>query len=331
MITRTLRGMRRTVGLLALALCLVLPGIARSAQRLTMAATFTTSSFYAYQVAVANYINQVVPSVNITVQELGGATVATQAVLRGEADMGIAVTESDYAAVRGLQPFSRQNPDLRTLWFFAPLPLNWFVGRDTGITSLEQLSGQPFSPGGRGTSTESQTRFVFDLLGIRPNYYVAGGDDALEAYQNRRIVGITKAGVHPDAYIQQAHAARPIRMLGLAEGQVARIIETAPYFSRTELSGEGFYAGVGPYLTVQTAIGINGHKNIPEDIVYQIVKAVFEKQGIEAAARGYPPAARFDPVQLTLSAAVAPLHKGVVRYLIQKGIKIPDRLLPPDM
>jgi len=302
-----------------------------SVQRLTMAATFSTSPFYAYQVAVANYVNEVVPSVHITVQEIGGAAVATQAVLRGEADMGIAVTESDYAAVRGLKPFNRPNPDLRTLWFFAPLPLNWFVGRDTPIKSLYQLAGQPFNPGGRGTSTENQTRFIFDLLGIKPHYYLAGGDDALEAYQNRRIVGATKAGVHPDAYIQQAHSARPIRMLSLTEAQVRLIIEAAPYFSRAELSGEGFYSGVGSYLTVQTAIGINGHKNIPEKIVYEIARAVFGKRGIEAAARAYSPAARFDPVQLTLSVSVAPLHKGVVRYLTERSIKVPQRLLPPDM
>lgn len=317
---------------LSVALSLVLghPAHAQT-QRLTMGATHSSSSFYAYQVAIATYLNRVLRDVNVTVQELGGASVSTQALLRGEVDLGIAVTSTDHAAVNGAKPFGTPSKSLRTLHFFAPLPLNFVVADDAGIRSLAELQGKPFNPGGRGTATEVQVEEVFRILGIAPSFYRAGGNDALDAYQDRRIVGFVKAGMHPDGHIQQAHVARPVRLLPMAQEQAESVAKAAPYFSVVGLR-PGTHYGSQPVkvTTVQTAIGINTTSNLPAELGYRIIKAVFSTEGVQAAAEGYPPVAEVDLTTLTLVASVAPLHAGAVRYFEERGVKVPAHLVPPE-
>jgi uncharacterized protein len=298
-------------------------------ERLTMGATFSASSFFAYQVGIASYLNNVLTDTTINVRELGGAEVSTEALLRGEINMGIAVTSSDYAAMNGTDPFGEPAEQLRTLYYFAPLPMNFVVAEDSGIESIDQLSGKNFSPGGRGTSTERQAEQVFATLGIQPDFHRAEGDDALNAYQNGQIDGFIKTGLHPDGYIQQANSSRTVRFLTINDEQSEQVTKSVPFFSITKLSTGGSYGRDPQELnTIQTVIGINTTEDLPEDVAYEIAKAIFSKDGRQAAADAYPPVKDIDPMDLTIEAAVAPLHRGVVRYLREIGHEVPERLVP---
>ena len=307
----------------------LLGGGAVAQERLTMGATHSASSFYAYQVGISNFLNNAVEDVNINVRELGGAEVSTEALLRDEVDMGIAVTSSDYAALQGDDPFGEPAEELRTLYYFAPLPLNFVVAADSDVQGLQDLEGQEFNPGGRGTSTERQVDEILNALEIEPELMRAEGSDALDAYQNRQIVGFVKGGSHPDGYIQQAHSAREIRVLPFSEEQQSAIAEAFPYFSATTVDPESAYGAGGTDVpTVQTAIGINATAGMDEETAYQIAKAVFSEEGQEAANAAYPAGEGIDLVDLTLRAAVAPLHAGVIRYLEEAGHEVPERLIP---
>lgn len=82
--------------------------------------------------------------------------------------------------------------------------------------------------------------------------------------------------------------------------------------------------------TLQTAIGINTTTNLDEETAYQIAKAVFSDAGKQAASEVYAPARTIDAAQLTLDAAVSPLHKGVIRHLEEAGYTVPEDLKAQD-
>ncbi|WP_254277542.1 TAXI family TRAP transporter solute-binding subunit [Halomonas sp. 3H] len=315
-------------GILAVGL---VPQDAQAQARMAMGGTHSGSAFYSYQVAVVSDWNDNVDGVNMSIQELGGASASTQGLLRGEVDMGIAVTSSDHQAMQGEGEYGSPAENLRTLYFFAPLPLNWVVSADSDIHSLEDLAGQDFNSGGRGTATEGQTETVLEVLGIEPDYYRAGASDALDAYQNRRLDAFVKAGLHPDGYIQQAHSSRPVRLLSMTQEQAQQVADARAYFSVGEVDAKDHYGEQqSPLVTIQTGIGINTTSDLSEEAAYGIVARAFSEPGIQAAADGYAPAADIDPLQLTLNASVAPLHAGVVRYLEEQGYDVPDRLIPPE-
>jgi uncharacterized protein len=327
----SLRGALGALGMAGLLTAALVPADAAAQARLAMGGTHSGSAFYAYQVAVVSDWNDSVAGVRMSIQELGGAAASTEALLRGEVDMGISVTSSDHQAREGLGAFSSPSETLRTLYFFAPLPLNWVVTANSAVQSVDELSGVGFSAGGRGTATEGQTLTALEVLGITPALHLGGASDALEAYQNRAIDAFVKAGMHPDGYIQQAHSARAVRLLSMSEEQATRVADSRPYFSVGRVdTGEYYGEQPNPTVTVQTAIGINTSTSLPEQVAYGIVARAFSEAGIAAAASGYAPAARVNPLELTLAASVAPLHAGVVRYLKEHGHDVPERLIPPE-
>lgn len=315
----------------ALAAILAAAGTAQAQERLTMGATHSSSSFYAYQVGITNFLNGTLEGVDINVRELGGAEVSTEALLRNEVDMGIAVTSSDYAAMIGEAPFRSEADSLRTLYFFAPLPLNFVVAADAGITDVAALAGQSFNPGGRGTSTERQVEQILETIGVVPNWLRAEGGDALDAFQNGQVAGFVKGGIHPDGYIQQASSARDLAFLSLSQDQQTAVMEAYPFFSVARNVPSEFYGVTeGEVATLQTAIGINTTTNLDEETAYQIASALFSEAGKQAASEVYVPAGSIDAAQLTIDAAVAPLHKGVIRYLEEAGYTVPDELKAQD-
>ncbi|UQG62654.1 TAXI family TRAP transporter solute-binding subunit (plasmid) [Marinobacter sp. M3C] len=309
----------------------MLPLYASAQPQLAMGGTHSGSAFYSYQVTVLSDWIKNIDGLDISIQELGGATASTQALLRDEVDMGISVTSADHNAINGEGDFRQPTNNLRTLYFFAPLPLNWVVSADSDIKSVADLAGQDLNPGGRGTATEGETQTVLEILGIEPNYFRAGGSDALDAYQNRNLDAFVKSGLHPEGYIQQAHSSRPVRVLSMTQDQAQQVANARPYFSVGKVDVGGHYGEqANSLVTVQTAIGINTTPDLSEETAYNIVKRAFSEAGIQAAAVGYAPAAQIDPVQLTLDASVAPLHAGVVRYLKEQGHEVPERLIPPE-
>jgi TRAP-type uncharacterized transport system substrate-binding protein len=68
------------------------------------------------------------------------------------------------------------------------------------------------------------------------------------------------------------------------------------------------------------------HKDMPEDLVYNIMKAVLENN--PQMVKGHA-AAKETVLQNWNRNTFLPFHPGAVRYLKEKGINVPKHLLPP--
>lgn len=68
------------------------------------------------------------------------------------------------------------------------------------------------------------------------------------------------------------------------------------------------------------------HKDLPESLVYAITKAVLENN--PEMVKGHA-AAKETLTENWDRNTFLPFHPGTVKYLQEKGIKVPDKLLPP--
>ena len=69
-----------------------------------------------------------------------------------------------------------------------------------------------------------------------------------------------------------------------------------------------------------------GRADLPDDLVYQLVKAVFENQPALVKAKS---AARETMPQNVVKDTFLPFHPGAVRYYREVGLSIPDALVAP--
>ncbi|HEX7128189.1 MAG TPA: TAXI family TRAP transporter solute-binding subunit [Thermodesulfobacteriota bacterium] len=296
-------------------------------RQLSIGATSASSGTYAYFVAVAEIVNQNVPNVNLTVVETGAAAENTRRVVSGAIDMGLSGTPEDYNAYNGQGEFrGRAARKLRILWYFGSNAQHYLVREDSGVRSLSDLNGKNFSPGGAGSATEKATEAFFEVLGIRPKYHRGTMGDAVNAVKDRRIVGFAKGGLgtKADSAILDVQTSVPLRALGFSDGQVATLKEKFPAQPWVKIPA-GSIPGIDyEYTTWTYPLNILGTTDIPEDVVYRIVKAIDQHKARQAQV--YPPVADFDIARLTAEMAKIPLHPGTIRYLEEKGIRVPDGL-----
>jgi uncharacterized protein len=87
------------------------------------------------------------------------------------------------------------------------------VRADSGITSLDQLSGKKVNFSDMGSATEVSAGDVFERLGIKPIEVNMGQADAYEKMKTGEIAATIQFGAKPAPAIAKLHAADGIRLL----------------------------------------------------------------------------------------------------------------------
>ena len=316
----------------ALALALILGwSSAGDAQkrRIAMGCSQTTSSHYAYCVGQAKAINTLAPSLDVTVVETGGTVDNLRRMVKSQVDYGLVATGPVYLAWKGLEYFEASPiADARNLWYYTLSAQYFAVRADSGVKTPADLTGKKFNPGLRGSATVKETETILSILGIKPEIARGGTSDMVQAIQDNHIVGYAKTatGFQLDASTMDISVQTPIRVLAFSEEQVKRVKAQAPHIAWVKVPA-GAITGMGSFWTPGVVVGFATLKSMPNDVAYQIVKAVMEGQQYQRVAfKGMVD----DMITLTLEQALSPLHAGAIRYYREKGAKIPDNLIPPE-
>ncbi|MBW2154950.1 MAG: TAXI family TRAP transporter solute-binding subunit [Deltaproteobacteria bacterium] len=294
----------------------------------TIGATGKASSYYAYHVGVSQLLQNKI-GYQATVQETGAAIDNKRLLERGQVDWAQFAEPDFFEFYKGLGKWEgKGQPQFRVFWAVNPIVYFIVVNKNSGIKSVEDLDGKKFCPGGRGSNTERMTMEFFEMLGVKPDWFRGGYSDAVAAMKDRRIVGYMKSGSisAPDATILDVQTAVPVDLISFSEANIATIKKKYPYYDFLTMEKTPY--GIAP-VTVRSVFFIMGTtKEMPEDSAYKIVKVISEN--VEFQAGTYPAIKGADVPALTLKAAQAPLHTGVIRYLRELGHEVPDRLVPPE-
>src|SRR5512143_2037321 len=186
---------------IAIAVALV-PAESRAASKklLAMGSTQSSSSHYAYFVAVAKIINARVPEVAISVVETGASVDNINRIKKGDLDMGMTTIHLQYQAYHGLDAWKdKPIKDQYVMWVYQPAPQNFVVREDSGVKTVYDLAGKPFNPGIRGSATEKTVEAILDALGVVPNFVRGGTEDAVASIKDKRVVGYVKSGAGVDS------------------------------------------------------------------------------------------------------------------------------------
>jgi hypothetical protein len=298
-------------------------------KRLAMGCTANASSHFAYCVGQAKAINSVVADVDVTVVETGATVDNLKRMLKNTIDYGLITSDQVYLAHKGESTF-KDTPfaDIRNLWYYTVSAVYISVREETGIKTIADLTGKKFSPGFRGTATEKMTEATLTHLGIKPEWVRGGASDLVDAIKDKRIVGYAKAadGFRLDASMMDIATTTPLRILPYSDDQVKKVKEQYPYFPWLRVPA-GSIKGMGEFWTEGVVVGFAAPKSLPNDVAYKLVKAVMEdKEHQKGAFKGLAE----DMAKVTLELSLSPLHAGAIKYYREKGLKIPDNLVPAE-
>ena len=207
---------------------------------------------------------------------------------------------------------------LRAIATVYPNP-QWFIAIDDDITSLRDLEGKRVSVGTQGGAGENWWRSIMDHLGwtyadIKPEFTVHQA--AIDQVRNRQIDAIIWPDAPGSASIQQVADTGFGRVLDLDADVIERMTtDSLDYAYTVPASANPF--GETPIQTFASPITFATHSGMSDDMVYALVKAMFENK---ERLIGVHPLAEYMTLENATSGLPFPLHPGAERFYREMGV-----------
>jgi len=196
----------------------------------------------------------------------------------------------------------------------------------TGIKSLHDLNGKSVGVGPKGGTPGTYWPIILELAGIKAGRIFNATSATIKSQVDQgKLDASGQALGLPWVTVTQIETTHDINLYGVPSKDADKFIEKYPYFAKGIIP-KGTYKCNKDHsidtLSIWNFITVN--KNTPDDFVYEVVKKTFDNVNILIAA--HKSAVEVKPENILFSPI--PLHPGAVKYYRERGIKIPQKLIP---
>lgn len=317
--------------LLALIIC-VLVSVPVFAQDWNFAIGTSTlgGSYYIMAVPWAKIINDYVPNARASVQATGGPAEDIQLMEKGEMGLSYVSDITGYEGWNGVGwADGKKYREMRTLFALYSSYYQIVVLDKSPIKTIRDLEGKKVHYSSPGATPNIATKYTLEVLGIKPGRIVHTGTvKAKELFIDGMIDDLCVAMGLPTSHIIDLQSAHKLRFIDIPKEDQEKVIERYPYFCKGVVPANTYENQPKDVNTFRFWNYGMADKDLPEDLVYNIVKAVFENKA-EFVATHTQMGEQLSADNIKY--AVFPLHPGAVRYYKEIGIDIPEELLPPEM
>jgi uncharacterized protein len=216
--------------------------------------------------------------------------------------------------------------NIRALFPMYDNPFQAVVLQRSGITTLAQLDGKHVGVGPRAGNGGTYAPGIFKIVGISAEmHYGSYKDMGADLLAGRIDALLTLLGA-PVPAILDVDAKERVTFLSLTSEQMEAIRKAWPEFGPAKIAAGTYHLLDKDYITVGVPNFAIGRADLPDDLVYQLVKAVYENQPRLVKATS---AASDTIAQNVVKDTFLPFHPGAVRYYREIGLNIPDVLVGP--
>ena len=288
----------------------------------------TGGIYYPYGGGVAEIWSKNVKGVKAVAEVTGASVENVKLAHKGETVIGEVMGDVAVAGYNGLSKFKGKKHNILSMAIMYPNLLQVATLKKSGITNIEQVQGKNISTGSPGSGTNFMAEAVLDALGISTDTFKDSRlsfTESANALRDGTIeVGFWSVGPGTSSILDLS-TTHYIRILGFTPEQTQKILAAKSTYADVELAG-GIYRGVDKAVpTIGVWNVMICQKSLDTDLVYKLSKALFENN--DYLIKIHPSAAYTTP-ENTVKYSVIPLHPGTIKYLKEKGIEVPDRLMP---
>jgi len=197
------------------------------------------------------------------------------------------------------------------------------------MSDMDNLAGESFSIGSRGSGTETSGTTILGELGYVVDDHFSperiGYSESSSALQDGRISGMNTPAGPPVSAVTQAFATlgEDITLLDFTDEQLEQVNTTFPVWSRYVIPA-GTYPGLDEDVnTIAQPNFLAVHPDLDEETVYQITKNIHEN--VDFLINIHPATAAIS-LDRAVNGLPVPLHPGAVRFYDEVGVEIPDEL-----
>jgi hypothetical protein len=288
----------------------------------------TGGIYYPYGGGVAEIWTKYVKDVRAVAEVTGASVENVKLAHKGETVIGEVMGDVAVAGFKGLSKFKGKKHDILSMAIMYPNLLQVVTLKKSGITDIEQIKGKKISSGSPGSGTNFMAETVFKALGIPLDSYKDSRlsfTESSNALRDGTIeVGVWSVGPGTSSILDLA-TTHDIRIITFTPEQQKKILAANKEYSAVDLAG-GVYRGVDtPVPTIGVWNVMICQASLDADMVYNLVKALYEHQDYLIKIH---PSASYTTAENAVKYSPIPLHPGTVKYLKEKGVAVPAKLMP---
>jgi len=297
-------------------------GPARSAEpnwpdSLTIGTASSGGTYYVYGEGLAKILTAAL-DFPVTMLPTEGPAQNIELLEAGEAKLGFVTTGIALQAWNATGMWSGRKPAraMRAAFPMYDTPFHFLVLQDSGIRNIEAMSGKRVGVGPRGGTSAAYVPEFFAALKV-PADLVYGDWSDLAAQMHGRSLDVLAvgAGVPFPSFIE-LEAKDRVQYISLTSEQVAALRLAMPELTPSRIPVGTYPSLIRPYQTVGLYNFAVAHADLPDNLVFRVVKAAFEHH--EQMMEVHAAAAATVPANITRNSFL-PLHPGAIRYYRQIG------------
>ena len=263
--------------------------------------------------------------IRCSVESTGGSIYNINTIRAGELEFGVAQSDWQHHAYEGTSKFTDAGKfeGLRAVFSVHKEPFTLLARADAGITKFEDLKGKRVNIGNPGSGQRGTMEVLMEAMGWTMDTFSLVSElksaEQSAALCDNKIDAIVFTVGHPSGSIKEATSTCDTVLVEVSGKVVKKLIKDNAYYSEATIPG-GMYSGNGNDVkTFGVGATFVSSDAVPEEVVYELVKAVFENFGDFRAL--HPAFSKLEKEQMVSDGLSAPLHKGAEKYYKEVGLK----------
>lgn len=309
--------MRFVLSLVAL-LAFVAP--LRAEQFINILTGGTSGVYYPLGNALSTIYGEAIPDAKPTVQSTKASVENLNLLQAGRGEVAFALGDSVAFAWAGdaEMGFKAKADKLRAMATVYPNYIQVVATKDSGIKTLADLKGKRVSVGAPKSGTEVNARTVFAAAGLTYDdmqvQYLPFGE-SVELMKNRQLDATLQSAGLGVASIRDLANSIDIVIVPIPADVVAKIND--PVYVSVQIPAGTYEGQDAPAATAAVNNILVTRSGLPDELVYEMTKAMFDHLGDMVAAHSAAKAISLDTATKGLP---IPLHPGAERFYKEKGV-----------
>lgn len=252
------------------------------------------------------------------VEPTGGSLDNLAGLQQGRFSLGVVQSDWQYYAYTGQPEYPAEAAfeSLRSLFSLHSEPFTVLARSDADIRAFSDLKGHRINIGEQGSGQRGTFEILLGIYGWTLDDFQRATElpplRQSEALCDYRVDAITYAVGHPNPALLEATQLCETVLVPVVGAEIDQLLDQKPYYRMTRIHGSLYPGNPDPVQTFGMAATVVTTADMPEELAYQIVKAVFEN--FDTLTRLHPAFTGLDPGAMVRDGLSAPLHPGARRY-----------------
>ena len=254
-------------------------------------------------------------------QSTQGSVANIAAIAEGRIESGLSQADVAFWAYNGRGIYKADGPreNLRAVANLFPESVHLVVSRESGIKTVQDVRGKRISVDREGSGTRVDAILILEAFGIGPSDIEMFNLDAGQAADQLRageLDGFFFVAGTPAEAISQLAEDNLITLVPIGGTEIEDLLWLYPFFAKDSIPS-GAYFNVPQTETLSVGAQLIVSASVPDDLVYEITRALWHENTRKLLADGHPKGAQIQ-LETALSGLAIPLHPGAERWYMEQ-------------